>query len=108
MTTWSAARSRERHWATHPRARGTQWMIEAQKWKPAMLLDKQPDGDFITKSLVACPARINAMSARVTRSSLEPIDCIATELGPGFAPDDRTKRSQSVDWNGPSLSALEA
>ena len=56
---WRVPWSGEAYEAPHPRLRGRQAAIAYDQWRPTMLRDREPKGDFITKAAAAYPAALN-------------------------------------------------
>jgi len=56
---WTVPWSGHSYWAPHPSISGRQWAIPSEEWHPGLRCDRQPPGDFISRSMAAYPTGLN-------------------------------------------------
>ena len=69
---WRVPWSGEAYQAAHPRLRGRQAAVPFDHWLPSMLQDREPSGNFLTRSAAAYPARLNQCLAQAFAAAMRP------------------------------------
>ena len=66
---WTVPWSGYTYLAPHPAIKGKQWAIGFDDWTPEMLQPREPEGDYISRSLASYPPKFNEALAKLLVAS---------------------------------------
>ena len=85
---WTIPWSGEKFWSAHPPLKGRQLAIPSEEWGPHLLRQREPAGDYLTRSAAAYPSDMNralaeALAAAISSSKKLPAElevCVAEKV----------------------------